>query len=78
MRKEYDFSQGVRGKFYRPGVELSLPVYLEPDVAKFVVELAEAKNVAVEAIVNTWLREDIALIEERTTTPHGPSTVVAE
>ena len=78
MRKEYDFSQGIRGKFYRPNVELNLPVYLEPDVAKFVVELAETKNMAVEAIVNTWLRQDIALIEERTTTPHGPSTTVAE
>jgi hypothetical protein len=77
MRKQYDFSQGVRGKFYHPGVELSLPVYLEPDVAKFVVELAEAKNTAVEAIVNTWLRQDIALIEERTT-PHASSASVAE
>ncbi len=78
MRKEYDFSQGIRGKFYRPNTELSLPVYLEPDVAKFVVELAEAKNVAVEAIVNTWLREDIALIEERTTTSRGPSAAAVE
>jgi hypothetical protein len=77
MRKEYDFSQGVRSKFYRPGVELSLPVYLEPDVAKFVVELAEAKDMAGEAIVNTWLRQDIALIEERTM-PQSPSAAVPE
>ncbi len=77
MRKEYHFSQGVRGKFYRPDMELNLPVYLEPDVAKLVVELAEAKNMAVESIVNNWLRQDIALIEERTT-PHGSSAAVAE
>jgi hypothetical protein len=77
MRKEYDFSKGVRGKFYRPNVELNLPIYLEPDVAKFVRELARAKNTAIEAIVNSWLRQDIALIEERTTSSNPP-TVVAE
>jgi hypothetical protein len=77
MRKEYDFSKGVRGKFYRPNVELNLPIYLEPDVAKFVRELARAKNTAIEAIVNSWLRQDIALIEERTTSTNPPA-VVAE
>ena len=77
MRKEYDFSKGVRGKFYRPNIELNLPIYLEPDVAQFVRELAKAKNTAIEVIVNDWLRQDIALIEERTT-PHSPSSIVAE
>ena len=65
MSKEYDFSKGERGKFYRPDVELNLPIYLEPDVAKFLRELAQAKNVAIESIVNDWLRQDIALIGER-------------
>ena len=32
MRKEYDFSKGERGKFYRPGVELYLPIYIEADM----------------------------------------------
>ena len=63
MRKEYDFSKGERGKFYRPSVELNLPIYLEPDVAKFVRELAKAKNMAVESIVNDWLRQDIAQLK---------------
>jgi hypothetical protein len=34
MKKEYDFSKGERGKFFRPNAELNVPVYLEPDVAK--------------------------------------------
>jgi hypothetical protein len=34
MKKQYDFSKGERGKFFRPDAELNLPVYLEPDVAK--------------------------------------------
>lgn len=34
MKRNYDFSKGERGRFYRPGAELSIPIYLEPDVAK--------------------------------------------
>ena len=34
MKKEYDFTKGERGKFYRGNVQLNLPVYLEPDVKK--------------------------------------------
>ena len=57
--KEYDFSKGERGKFYRPGVELNIPVYLEPDVAKVVREQANKGDVSIAAVVNDWLREDI-------------------
>ncbi len=71
MTKEYDFSKGERGKFYRPNVELNVPIYLEPDVAQFVRELAKAKNMAVETLVNDWLRQDIALIGERTPQQHA-------
>ena len=66
MKKEYDFSKGERGKFYQADAEFYLPVYLEPDVAKFMQELAKTKNVAIESIVNNWLWQDIALIGERT------------
>ncbi len=30
MKRQYDFSKGVRGQFYRRGVKLRLPVYLQP------------------------------------------------
>ncbi len=32
MRDEYDFSRGERGKFYKSGARLNLPVYLDDDV----------------------------------------------
>ena len=35
MKKEYDFSKGERGKFFRPGAKLNLPVYLEPDLRDY-------------------------------------------
>jgi len=63
MRKEYDFSKGERGKFYHPDLELNLPVYLDPDVAVFLRELAEKKGTEVDSIVNDWLRKSIDLIQ---------------
>ena len=43
MKKEYDFSKGVRGKFYYPDAEFNLPIYLEPEIAEFVQKLAKEK-----------------------------------
>ena len=50
MKKEYDFSKGQRGKFFRPNTELSIPVYLEPDVAK-VFRTSEAVNEGLRALL---------------------------
>jgi len=63
MRKEYDFSKGVRGKFYRPNAELRIPVYLEPDAAAFLRKVAEDKGTDVQQIVNDLIRRDIDLIK---------------
>lgn len=62
MKREYDFSGGERGKFYHAELELEIPIYLEPEVA-VVQKIAAAKGIAMEALVNDWLRKDIALIE---------------
>jgi hypothetical protein len=59
MKKEYDFSKGERGKFFRPGVELSIPVYLEPQIAEAVRRQARKRNTNVGRVVNDWLRETI-------------------
>ena len=63
MKKEYDFSKGERGKFYHPDLELNLPVFLDPDVAAFLRELAEKKGTEIESIVNDWLRKSIDLVQ---------------
>lgn len=63
MKEEYDFSQGERGKFYGPDVELRIPVYLQKDIAEFIQKLAEEKGTNVETIVNDWLRRNISLVE---------------
>jgi hypothetical protein len=63
MKKEYDFSKGVRGTFYHPKAKMNLPVYLAPDVADFIKKLSRKKGNDVEKIVNDWLRKDIGLIQ---------------
>ena len=60
MKKEYDFSKGERGKFYRPGVELNLPIYLDPDVAKIVRQRAQRRAATITAVVNEVLRKHVA------------------
>ena len=59
MKEEYDFSKGERGKFYRPGVELNIPIYLEADVAKVIRERAKRRGATIEAVVNEWLRKRV-------------------
>lgn len=63
MKKEYDFSKGERGKFYREGAELLLPVYLDADVREFLQDRAQAKGVEVTRLVNDLLKREIELIE---------------
>jgi hypothetical protein len=63
MKPEYDFSKGVRGKFYAPNAQLNLPIYLEPEVANFINQLATEKNVDMSQMVNTLLKKDKELIE---------------
>ncbi len=63
MRKEYGFSKGERGKFYRPDAKLNLPVYLDPKVRRFVARIAASKRCDVSTVVNTLLKNDIRLLE---------------
>ena len=55
MKKEYDFSKGERGKFFRPDAELNIPVYLDPDVAR-----AFRSSAAVNKAMRTLLRSSAA------------------
>ena len=63
MKEEYDFSKGVRGRFYRPAVRLNIPVYLDQDIEVWFAERAKAKGVNVQQLVNELLRKDISLIQ---------------
>ena len=63
MKKEYDFSKGERGKFYRPGAKLNLPVYLDDEVLNFVEGIARKRKTDLSSVVNRILRTDMQLAE---------------
>ncbi len=67
MKKEYDFSKGERGKFYKPKAELYLPIYLDQDTIEILRKFSEEKGVEITEIVNEWIKKDISIVETITT-----------
>ncbi len=63
MEAEYDFSNGIRGKFYKKDAEFHLPIYLEPEVESFFMKLAKEQKIGLTQIVNNLLYKDKELIE---------------
>jgi len=63
MKKEYDFSKGERGKFYRPNAQLNLPIYLDPDIAAFVQKYARKKKLDTQTLVNNLLRNNKEMLQ---------------
>lgn len=66
MKREYDFSKGVRGRFYRKGAELRLPIYLDSKLQGQLERLAEKKGKSVGEMVNQLVRKEVEVIEEFT------------
>ena len=64
MKREYDFSKGVRGKFYRKGAGLRLPIYLDAKLQKQIERLAEKNGKNVNELVNQLVQREVELIEE--------------
>ncbi len=59
MRREYDFSKAIRGKFYRKGVELRLPIYLEARLQRKLERIATKKGRDISEMVNRLIRKEI-------------------
>ena len=64
MKREYDFSKAVRGKFYRKGADLRLPIYLEPKLQSKLERLARKKGKDVGEMVNQLLKKEVDFLEE--------------
>jgi len=41
MKQRYDFSNGVRSKFFKPNVGFKLPVYLDAEVEGYLTKRAQ-------------------------------------
>ncbi len=66
MKREYDFSKAVRGKFYRKGAELRLPIYLDAKLQSQLELIARKKGKDIGEVVNQLVRKEIELLEELT------------
>ena len=59
MKKEYNFSKGVRGKFYRPR-KIQKTVRLDQDVLDFYQKLARTNSIPYQTLINLSLRKFVA------------------
>ena len=64
MKREYDFSNGVRGKFYRKGAKLRLPIYLDAKLQEQLERLAQKNGKDIGEMVNQLVQKEVELIEE--------------
>jgi len=64
MKREYDFSKAVRGKFYHKNARLRLPIYLEASVQERLQRLARKNGKALDTIVNQMVQKEMELLEE--------------
>ena len=63
MKKEYDFSKGERGKFFKEDIILNFPVYLEPENLKFIQDIADKSKSDINKIVNDLIKNNIRLVK---------------
>lgn len=58
MKKEYDFSEGIRGRFYEP-TKKSTTIRLDDDIILFFKKMASEDKVGYQTLMNAALREYI-------------------
>jgi cytidylate kinase len=64
MKREYDFSKGVRGKFYRKGAKLRMPIYLDAKLQAQVERLARKNGKEIGEVVNQLVRKEVEVLEQ--------------
>jgi uncharacterized protein (DUF4415 family) len=56
VKEEYDFSQGVRGRFYSPK-KISTTIRLDDDILMYLKKLASEKKTGYQTLFNSILRD---------------------
>jgi uncharacterized protein (DUF4415 family) len=59
MKKEYDFSKGVRGKFYR-GQKIQKTIRLDKDIIETCQKMADRNGIPYQTLINLILRKFIS------------------
>src|SRR5713226_485792 len=83
MKREYDFSKAERGKFYRRGARITLPIYLEATLQKQLEPLARSHGKGIGELVNDILKNQVQLLttlkpSKRPNTPIQPTRSAAK
>ena len=58
MKQEYNFSKGVRGKFFRP-TKVQKTIRLDQDIIEYFQDLAKQKKTGYQTLINSTLRNSI-------------------
>ena len=66
MKAHYDFSKAERGRFYRKGALVRLPIYLDGQLQKRLERIAQKKGRDLGDVVSDLLTKDVELLEELT------------
>ena len=66
MKPHYDFSKAERGKFYRKGARVRLPIYLDGQLQERLERIAQKKGRDVGDVVGDLLIKDVEILEELT------------
>ena len=64
MKREYNFFKAQRGKFYKKGAELILPIYLEAKLQNHLQRIAQKRGKGIGEVVNELVRKEVEVIEE--------------
>lgn len=64
MKREYDFSKAIRGKFYRKGAVLRLPIYLDAKLQNQLEQLAQKKGKDIGEMVNKLIKKEVESLED--------------
>ena len=64
LKKEYDFSKAERGRFYKKGATLRLPIYLDAKLQNQVEDLANRTGRDVGDVVSRIVEKEVRLIDE--------------
>ena len=58
IQDEYDFTNGVRGRFYEPK-KIPVSLRLDNDIVLFFKKLASEKKVPYQTLINALLRKEL-------------------
>jgi len=58
LEDEYDFSDGIRGRFYEPK-KIPVSLRLDNDIVLFFKKLASEKKVPYQTLINALLRKEL-------------------